>query len=107
MFKNNFNHCCFFFFHDNLRNPTLVVDTSGLTKRNSSYYLPDGLVDRLDVGSAEEDAADDSLLPHDYDCGAQFDNRVVGGDITALGEFPWCVQTKNEENWRAFKIKRD
>lgn len=42
-------------------------------------------------GYDEDFGADDSLLPHLFECGAQFENRIYGSDITNLGEFPWMV----------------
>lgn len=44
------------------------------------------LIDRLDQG-----IDDGNLLPAKFECGdgAQFVNRVFGGDFTSISEFPW------------------
>lgn len=45
-------------------------------------------IDRLDHG-----VVDDNLLPRKFECGdgAQFVNRVFGGDFTSISEFPWLI----------------
>lgn len=45
-------------------------------------------IDRLD-----QEVDVDNLLPWKLECGdgAQFVNRVFGGDFTSISEFPWYV----------------
>lgn len=63
-----------------------MENTTNLTKISIAPLLANRL-----QGYDEDIAADDSLLPHNFECGAQFENRVFGSDITNLGEFPWMA----------------
>lgn len=52
-------------------------------------------IDRLD-----HDVDDENLLPRKFECGdgAQFVNRVFGGDFTSISEFPWYTNTHTLSN---------
>lgn len=59
-----------------------LINTANLTEISAAPML----VNRFD--SDDEDVHDDDNLLPIY-CGSSFGNRVFGGEIADLGEFPW------------------
>lgn len=65
------------------RNPSYFVNTSNLTTQIFPSF------DFTHRTGIDDDEEDEGLLPHNLDCGGQLNNRVFGGRLTNLGEFPW------------------
>lgn len=70
-------------------NDTIFQHLSDLNERNILNMMDiNTFIDRLD-----HEVDDENLLPRKFECGdgAQFVNRVFGGDFTSISEFPWYV----------------
>ena len=61
--------------------------SSESTDYSTSEPSDDSLIEDLPFESPESSSED--LLPKEYECGVQFDNRIFGGDIANLADFPW------------------
>lgn len=94
------------------RNPSVFIDLDSLPKITESeadaaindtifQHLSDlsehNILNMMDVNTfidrLDHEVDDENLLPRKFECGdgAQFVNRVFGGDFTSISEFPWYV----------------
>lgn len=94
------------------RNPSVFIDLNSLPKITESeadaainetifQHLSDlnehDILNMMNMNSftdrLDHEVADENLLPRKFECGdgAQFVNRVFGGDFTSISEFPWYV----------------
>lgn len=94
------------------RNPSLSIDLNSLPKITESeadaaindtisQHLSDlsqhNILNMMNINTftdrLDHEVVDENLLPRKLECGdgAQFVNRVFGGDFTSISEFPWYV----------------
>lgn len=76
------------------RNPTIAIDVTKVKVRSS--LPPHTLENRFDVGSgagsSSSSPSDDSAGEgNDEECGIYTDQRIIGGEIAGLYDFPWSA----------------
>lgn len=73
-------------------NDTIFQHLSDLNEENILNMMDvNKFIDRFDHEVDDRNLLPSNLLPQKFECGdgAQFVNRVFGGDFTSISEFPW------------------
>lgn len=113
-------------FEKHWRNPSVFIDLDSLPKISESeadaalndtifQHLSDlnehSILNMMDVNTfidrLDHEVDDENLLPRKFECGdgAQFVNRVFGGDFTSISEFPWYNYGYTDIHVVCFAIK--
>lgn len=53
------------------------------------YRLPIAAIEN--TATTDEHVVDDDVLPSWKECGVQYENRILGGELLELDEFPWMA----------------